>query len=77
MTRAGIVASAVALAACSQLGGSSSENYQHLLTMMCNAPPVVMQGVLTTDQLKAAWTFICAHTGSVPPTPVTTTIAER
>lgn len=61
----------VLIAGCSQLGGGSAENYQHLLKMLCAAPPTVLENtVLTTDELRTAWLFICTHADSVPKTPV-------
>lgn len=65
-----LLALAVVLSGCSSLGGSSPENYQHLLTLLCAAPPSIMGTILTTPELKSAWTFICVHAPSVPASPV-------
>ena len=58
------------LTSCAVLGGSEGENYQHLLVMLCRAPPNVMAPVLTTQELRVAWSFVCLHAESVPRTPV-------
>lgn len=64
---------AVGLSGCPTIGGGGTqETYQQILGMLCAAPPNIMQNVLTTPQLQQAWTFICSHVQSVPPTPVST-----
>lgn len=65
-----LLALAVVMAGCSSLTGESGENYQHILRLLCAAPPQIMQSVLTTDQLRTAWLFICTHVDSVPKYPV-------
>jgi hypothetical protein len=75
MIRHSVLVVAAVLASCTAVGPGGPETYQKILTMLCNAPPNIMQNVLTTPQLQQAWQFICSHTGSVPALPVTQTIA--
>lgn len=57
------------LAGCSAIS-SDGENYQHVLRLLCNAPPNIMETILTTKELQTAWVLICLHVDSVPKYPV-------